>query len=100
MKVPRGLLAFQVAANLRKICFKDLRQKGSHLIMRRGGKEAKPVVIPLHESLSIGIIKELIHRLEEYGYKRSEAISFLKKGKPQKLECPIESHYLEESNQS
>jgi len=90
MKLPRDLSGAQVASNLKKICFKEVRQRGSHLILRRASGEQ--VTIPLHESLKTGIVKELLDLLEEFGYTRREAISFMKKGKPKKLECPLEEY--------
>jgi len=56
MKLPRDLSGAQVASNLKKICFKEVRQRGSHLILRRASGEQ--VTIPLHESLKTGIVKE------------------------------------------
>ncbi|RLG39547.1 MAG: hypothetical protein DRN78_06580 [Thermoproteota archaeon] len=90
MKLPRGLSGIQVASNFKKICFKEVRQRGSHLILRR--RAGEQVTIPLHEHLKIGLVKELVDLLEGFGYTRKEAISFMKRGKPKKLECPLEGY--------
>ena len=90
MKLPRDVSGIQAASNLKKICFKEVRQRGSHLTLRRASGEQ--VTIPLHESLKIGLVKELIDLLEGFGYNRMEAARFLKIGKPKKLECPLETY--------
>lgn len=52
-------------------------------------RREKIFTIPLHDRLSLGIIKELIALLEDFGYFRQEAVQFIKTGRPVKLECPL-----------
>ena len=85
------LSARGVIGRLRRICFKEERQSGSHLILKRATGER--LTIPVHHGreLSRGILKEIVNKLEDwFGYSREEAIEFLKTGKPEKVSCSIE----------
>jgi predicted RNA binding protein YcfA (HicA-like mRNA interferase family) len=83
------LSARKVVSRLRRLCFKEVRQSGSHIILERASGEA--LTIPYHPELSRGILKQIVSTLEDqFGYIREEAIEFLKTGKPEKVSCPIE----------
>jgi predicted RNA binding protein YcfA (HicA-like mRNA interferase family) len=83
------LLAREVVSRLRRLCFKEVRQSGSHIRLERASGEA--LTIPYHPELSRGILKQIVSTLEDrFEYSREEAIEFLKTGKPEKVSCPIE----------
>jgi len=83
------LSAREVVSRLRRLCFKEVRQSGSHIRLERASGEA--LTIPYHPELSRGILKEIVSTLEDrFEYSREEAIEFLKTGKPEKVSCPIE----------
>jgi predicted RNA binding protein YcfA (HicA-like mRNA interferase family) len=83
------LSARKVVSRLRRLCFKVVRQSGSHIIPERASGEV--LTIPDHPELSRGVLKEIVSTLEDrFGYSREEAIEFLKAGKPEKVSCPIE----------
>jgi len=83
------LPAREVVSRLRRLCFKVVRQTGSHIILERASGEV--LTIPYHPELSRKVMKEIVSTLEDrFGYSREEAIEFLKTGKPEKVSCPIE----------
>jgi predicted RNA binding protein YcfA (HicA-like mRNA interferase family) len=83
------LSAREVVSRLRRLCFKEVRQSGSHIILERASGEV--LTIPYHPELSRKVMKEIVSTLEDrFGYSREEAIEFLKTGKPEKVSCPIE----------
>jgi predicted RNA binding protein YcfA (HicA-like mRNA interferase family) len=83
------LSAREVVSRLRRLCFKEVRQSGSHIILERVSGEA--LTIPYHPELSRGILKQIVSTLEDrFEYSMEEAIEFLKTGKPEKVSCPIE----------
>jgi predicted RNA binding protein YcfA (HicA-like mRNA interferase family) len=83
------LSARKVVSRLRRLCFKEVRQSGSHIILERASGEV--LTIPYHSELSRGILKQIVSTLEDrFEYSREEAIEFLKTGKPEKVSCPIE----------
>ncbi|MEN3048043.1 MAG: type II toxin-antitoxin system HicA family toxin [Candidatus Caldarchaeales archaeon] len=85
-KLPRDLPGKKVISYLNKICFKEQRTRGSHCLLRRG---EKAVTVPLHDELSVGIVKQLVSLLEDLGYSKREAIGFLKVGRPVKASCSL-----------
>jgi len=83
------LSAREVVSRLRRLCFKEVRQSGSHIILERASGEV--LTILNHPELSRGILKQIVSTLEDrFGYSREEAIEFLETGKPEKVSCPIE----------
>jgi predicted RNA binding protein YcfA (HicA-like mRNA interferase family) len=83
------LSAREVVSRLRRLCFKVVRQSGSHIILERASGEV--LTIHYHPELSRKVMKEIVSMLEDrFGYSREEAIEFLKTGKPEKVSCPIE----------
>lgn len=85
------LSAREVISRLRRLCFKEERQSGSHLILKRVTGET--VVIPVHgdRELRKNVMLRIINVLEDrFGYSRKEAIEFLRTGKPEKVNCPID----------
>ena len=67
MKVPRDVNGVEAARALKRFGFVELRQTGSHLILR---KENRTVVVPQHKPLKPGTLKGIIDQagltLEEF----------------------------------
>ncbi len=59
MKLPRDLSGAEAAKALRRLGFVQLRQTGSHLILR---KEGLTVVVPQHKSLKPGTLRGIIEQ--------------------------------------
>ncbi len=59
MKLPRDLSGSEAVRVLRRFGFVQLRQTGSHCILRR---ENRTVVVPQHKSLKPGTLKGLIQQ--------------------------------------
>ncbi|HXD00741.1 MAG TPA: type II toxin-antitoxin system HicA family toxin [Verrucomicrobiae bacterium] len=59
MKLPRDVSGVAAARALKRLGFVELRQSGSHLIMR---KETRTVVVPQHKSLKPGTLKGIIEQ--------------------------------------
>jgi predicted RNA binding protein YcfA (HicA-like mRNA interferase family) len=53
VKAPRDVNGVEVARALKRLGFISLRQTGSHLILRKGGRT---VVVPQHEPLKPGTL--------------------------------------------
>lgn len=67
MKVPRDVSGEQAARALMRLGFADIRQTGSHRIMR---KKQRTVVVPMHRPIKPGTLKGLVEQagltLEEF----------------------------------
>jgi predicted RNA binding protein YcfA (HicA-like mRNA interferase family) len=67
MKLPRDVNGEDAARALRRLGFAELRQTGSHRIMRR---KTRTVVVPMHRPIKPGTLKGLIEQagvtLEEF----------------------------------
>lgn len=59
-KLPRGSGAQAVRA-LQRLGFQQLRQKGSHVVMRRGEKGC---VVPLHLELKVGTLGGVLRQAD------------------------------------
>ena len=59
MKLPRDVSGVQAARALRRFGFAEIRQTGSHLILR---KESRTVVVPQHKPLKPGTLKSIIEQ--------------------------------------
>ncbi len=59
MRVPRDVNGEQAVKALLRLGFSDLRQTGSHRIMR---KEGRTVVVPMHRPIKPGTLKGLIEQ--------------------------------------
>jgi predicted RNA binding protein YcfA (HicA-like mRNA interferase family) len=59
MKLPRDVSGEEAAKALRRLGFAEMRQTGSHRIMR---KEARTVVVPMHRPIKPGTLKGLIEQ--------------------------------------
>jgi predicted RNA binding protein YcfA (HicA-like mRNA interferase family) len=57
VKVPRDVHGDQAVRALSRLGFTDVRQSGSHRIMRKNGRS---VVIPMHRPIKPGTLKGLI----------------------------------------
>lgn len=71
MKVPRDVNGEEAAKALRRLGFVELRQTGSHRIMR---KETRTVVVPMHRPIKPGTLKGLI---EQAGVTTEEFVAAL-----------------------
>lgn len=67
MKLPRDVNGEEAAKALRRLGFVEMRQTGSHRMMR---KEGRTVVVPMHRPIKPGTLKGLIEQagatLEEF----------------------------------
>lgn len=67
MKVPRDVNGAEAVRALKRFGFLELRQTGSHLILR---KESRTVVVPQHKPLKPGTLKGVVEQagltLEEF----------------------------------
>lgn len=59
MKLPRDVTGRQAARALQRLGFVQLRQTGSHLILR---KESRTVVVPQHKPIKPGTLKGVIEQ--------------------------------------
>ncbi len=71
MKLPRDVNGDQAVRALSRLGFQDLRQTGSHRIMR---KDVRTVVIPMHRPIKPGTLKGLV---EQAGLKMEEFVAAL-----------------------
>lgn len=73
-KLPR-LSGKSVIKILSKIGFMPVRQKGSHVILRKEtGSEKKAVVVPLHKEIDRGTLLEIIRQA---GLKKGEFLKLI-----------------------
>jgi predicted RNA binding protein YcfA (HicA-like mRNA interferase family) len=59
MKVPRDVNGTDAARALKRLGFVEMRQSGSHLILRR---DHRTVVVPMHRPIKPGTLKGLIEQ--------------------------------------
>jgi len=59
LKLPRDISGAEAARALKRLGFIELRQTGSHLILR---KESRSVVVPQHKPLKPGTLKGIIEQ--------------------------------------
>ena len=59
MKVPRYVNGTEAAKALKRLGFEEIRQTGSHLILRR---DHRTVVVPMHRPIKPGTLKGLIEQ--------------------------------------
>ena len=59
MKLPRDVNGEEAARALRRLGFDEIRQTGSHRIMR---KEIRTVVVPMHRPIKPGTLKGLLEQ--------------------------------------
>jgi len=59
VKLPRDVNGVEPARALKRFGFVELRQTGSHLVLR---KENRTVVVPQHKSLKPGTLKGIIEQ--------------------------------------
>jgi predicted RNA binding protein YcfA (HicA-like mRNA interferase family) len=59
VRIPRDVNGADAVKALRRLGFVELRQTGSHLIMR---KEGRTVVVPMHKPIKPGTLKGLIEQ--------------------------------------
>ena len=59
MKLPRDVSGEQDVRALQRLCFVEVRQTGSHRILR---KETRTVVVPQHRPIKPGTLKGLIEQ--------------------------------------
>jgi predicted RNA binding protein YcfA (HicA-like mRNA interferase family) len=71
MKLPRDVSGTEAVRALRRVGFLQLRQTGSHVILR---KDNRTVVVPQHKPIKPGTLKGLI---EQAGLTVEEFVSLL-----------------------
>jgi len=59
VKLPRDVSGVQAARALKRVGYVEMRQTGSHLILRR---ENRTVVVPQHKPLKPGTLKGVIEQ--------------------------------------
>jgi predicted RNA binding protein YcfA (HicA-like mRNA interferase family) len=59
LKIPRDVTGHEAARALKRLGFVQIRQTGSHLIMR---KESRTVVVPQHKPVKPGTLKGVIEQ--------------------------------------
>jgi predicted RNA binding protein YcfA (HicA-like mRNA interferase family) len=59
VKLPRDVNGSDAVRALRRLGFKERRQTGSHVILRR---EARTVVVPMHKPIKPGTLRGLIEQ--------------------------------------
>jgi len=59
MKIPRDVKGVEAARALNRLGFIQLRQTGSHLILR---KDRRTVVVPQHKPLKPGTLKAIVEQ--------------------------------------
>jgi predicted RNA binding protein YcfA (HicA-like mRNA interferase family) len=59
VKLPRDVSGVEAARALKRLGFVELRQTGSHLILR---KEGRTVVVPQHKPLKPGTLKGIVEQ--------------------------------------
>jgi predicted RNA binding protein YcfA (HicA-like mRNA interferase family) len=74
MKLPRGVSADLLIRALERVGYEVVRQKGSHVRLRRQGPPAHTITVPLHNPLKTGILHGI---LAEVALIRSTTVEFL-----------------------
>jgi predicted RNA binding protein YcfA (HicA-like mRNA interferase family) len=60
MKLPRGVSADRVIRALERLGYSVIRQKGSHVRLRHEGPPVHMITVPLHSSLKIGTLHDIL----------------------------------------
>ncbi len=60
MKLPRGVSADRLIRALEKAGYEVIRQKGSHVRLRRQGPPAHTITVPLHNPLKTGTLHGIL----------------------------------------
>ena len=59
-KLPSDVSGRQVAAALQRAGFVLMRQRGSHMVLRRDDPYAR-VVVPDHRTIRVGTLRQILH---------------------------------------
>lgn len=59
MKIPRDVTGEEAVRALRRLGFEEIRQTGSHRILRAG---SRTVVVPMHRPIKPGTLKGLVEQ--------------------------------------
>ena len=65
MKLPRGVSGQDLIRALHRLGYAEVRQKGSHVVMRREGPPAHTVTVPLHHPLKIGTLHGILAEVSQ-----------------------------------
>jgi predicted RNA binding protein YcfA (HicA-like mRNA interferase family) len=60
MKLPRGVSADRLIRALEQVGYEVVRQKGSHVRLRRQGPPAHAITVPLHNPLKTGTLHGIL----------------------------------------
>ncbi|WP_456365249.1 type II toxin-antitoxin system HicA family toxin [Thermococcus sp.] len=71
-KLPRGISGADAIKALKKVGYRPIRQKGSHVVLE--GRDGRLIVVPLHKRLKTGLLRAIIR---EAGLSVEEFIELL-----------------------
>ncbi len=74
MKLPRGVAGNRLIRVLESLGYVVIRQKGSHVRMRNEAPPAHAITVPIHSSLKIGTLHDILTEVAEA---RSVTIEYL-----------------------
>jgi len=60
MKLPRGVSADRLIRVLEQVGYEVVRQKGSHVRLRREGPPAHAITVPLHDPMKTGTLHGIL----------------------------------------
>lgn len=73
MKLPRHISGLRAARAFQRLGFKVVRQRGSHLVLRRDEPFAQ-ITVPMHAEIRVGTLHDL---LEDAGVPLEEFLAVL-----------------------
>jgi predicted RNA binding protein YcfA (HicA-like mRNA interferase family) len=65
MKLPRGVLADRRVRALERLGYAVVRQKGSHVRLRRPGPPVHTIAVPLHHPLKTGTLHGILSEVAQ-----------------------------------
>ena len=65
MKLPRGVSGDRVIHALERLGYGVIRQKGSHVRLRHAGPPAHTITVPMHNTLKIGTLHDILSEIAQ-----------------------------------
>lgn len=65
MKLPRGVSGDRVVRALKHLGYMQIRQKGSHVILRHEGPPVHTITVPLHNPLKAGTLHGILSEIAQ-----------------------------------
>jgi predicted RNA binding protein YcfA (HicA-like mRNA interferase family) len=65
MRLPRGVSADRVIRASERLGYEVIRQKGSHVMLRREGPPAHTITVPLHNPLKTGTLHGILSEIAQ-----------------------------------